>query len=230
MTQTNVLLGKPLRYLIGADDNPPGHDGEITEVSYDSTQIPKHGIGVKYVNLFDEKNTGKFGPYLHTSDTAQQYGEGQPDPAGPGFIANLQQQLIRAKQQGFEYVELDNPDAYKIIDVLQAVAAAAAVGLKVIAKNPALVDPGMDEFVRNANVYGIIVEHGAGSPPSMDRLRRINNRPDLPVWFVAFNDGEGGHAWANRIAPDAHKLGMGVTYSPQGEYTVSTDVVKPRII
>ena len=83
----NALVGKPLRYLIGADGNHAGEPGTITEVGYDAARKPRHGIGVKYANLFDEKNSGRYGPYLEPSDTAAQYSEGQIDPpatAGAG--------------------------------------------------------------------------------------------------------------------------------------------------
>ena len=85
----------------------------------------KRGIAIAYCNLFDEENTGKYGPYLHTSDTAEQYGEGQIDPKGPGWEKNLRQQFQRRKRQGFSYIELDNPDAYSVEDVLGAIDLAA---------------------------------------------------------------------------------------------------------
>ena len=51
-------------------------------VSYSTNSPVKRGISIAYCNLFDENNTGKYGPYLHTSDTAKQYNEGQIDPRG----------------------------------------------------------------------------------------------------------------------------------------------------
>lgn len=71
---TNPLAGKPLRYLIGADDPGHGADDVITEVPYDHG-IVLRGISVGYCNLFDENNTGAYGPYLSDSDTA---GSGRP--------------------------------------------------------------------------------------------------------------------------------------------------------
>jgi hypothetical protein len=86
----NPLEGKPLRYLIGTDTSGLGREGEITEVSYRTIKPTARGISVKYCNLFDEENTGRYGPYLHASDTAAQYNEGQIDPAGAGWTRNLQ--------------------------------------------------------------------------------------------------------------------------------------------
>ena len=83
-TRVNTLEGKPLRYLIGTDGTASGRDDEVTVVSYSRTQPAKRGISVAYCNLFDELNTGRYGPYLHASDTAAQYNEGQIDPRGPG--------------------------------------------------------------------------------------------------------------------------------------------------
>ena len=136
----NALDGKPLRYLIGTDASGPGRDDAVTEVSYDTTQPAKRGISIAYCNLFDEHNSGRYGPYLHSSDTAAEYHEGQIDPSGPGWEKNLREQFERRRKQGFEYVELDNPDAYSIKDVIGAIDLAASYGLKVIAKNPALME------------------------------------------------------------------------------------------
>ncbi len=76
-----ALAGKPLRYLIGGSAGQ-GRDGEVTMVSYSTNSRVKHGISIAYCNLFEENNTGKYPPYLHTSDTARQYNEGQIDPEG----------------------------------------------------------------------------------------------------------------------------------------------------
>jgi len=51
----NVFGGKQLRYLIGGDDSAQGKEDEITELGFDAEEPPKHGIGIKYCNLFDEK-------------------------------------------------------------------------------------------------------------------------------------------------------------------------------
>jgi len=69
------LEGKPLRYLIGADDSEEGKDDEVIELSFDADAPPKRGIGIKYCNLLDEnydadKKTGKYGPYATASDVA----------------------------------------------------------------------------------------------------------------------------------------------------------------
>ena len=221
--ERNELAGKPLRYLIGGSAGT-GHDNEVTMVSYSTSAPVKHGISIAYGNLFDEHNTGRYGPYLHTSDTAAQYGEGQIDPKGPGWEKNLREQYERRKQQGFKYIELDNPDAYKIKDVIGAIDLAASYGLKVIAKNPGITDDAV-RYVAHANVYGIIVEKGAGNAAEMDALRRKAGKPDLPVWFVSFGSGRG---WGQSVANSAKNYrNMGVTHSSAGEYGNSIDLLTP---
>jgi hypothetical protein len=224
-TRVNALEGKPLRYLIGAPGPGPGGDDEVTVVSYDTTQPAKHGISVAYCNLFDELNTGRYGPYLHLSDTAAEYNEGQIDPRGPGWEKNLREQFERRSKQGFAYVELDNPDAYAIEDVIGAIELAASHGLKVIAKNPGLMRGGSTSYVAHPNVHGIIVERGAGGADDMDALRRRAGKPDLPVWFVAFGSGRG---LAGSVASVAKQYrNMGVTYSSDGEYGNAVDILPP---
>ena len=182
-----ALAGKQLRYLIGGSAGQ-GHDDEVTMVSYSTNSPVRRGISIAYCNLFDENNSGKYGPYLHNSDTAKQYNEGQVDPKGDGWEKNLREQYERRSKAGFEYIELDNPDAYKIKDVIGAIELAATYNLKVIAKNPGITDDPV-RYVSHPNVYGIIVEKGAGGAADMERLRKRAGKPDLPVWFVAFGSG-----------------------------------------
>jgi hypothetical protein len=218
----NPLEGKLLRYLIGTDKPGAGSKDKVIEVAYRVQRPPAKGLAIAYCNLFDEENTGQYGPYLHTSDTAVQYGEGQIDPRGPGWERNLREQFERRKRQGFTYIELDNPDAYAVEDVVGAIDLAASYGLKVIAKNPGLMDGDATPYVAHRNVFGIIVEKDAGTPQEMDALRNKAGKPTLPVWFVAFGDGR---PWADTIASTAadHE-NMGVTYSTRGEYGNATDV------
>ena len=225
-TGSNPLAGKRLRYLIGATGAAAGRDGEVTEVSYDAREPARRGISSAYCNLFDQKNIGKYGPYLKTSERAKQDHEGQIDPRGPGWERNLRDQFERRKRQGFSYVELDNADAYSVDEVIGAVELAGSYGLKVIAKNPLRLERAAAEsYLAHPNVYGVIVERGAGSPDDMDALRREAGKPDLPVWFVAFGSGR---KWADKVGGTAkHYRGMGVTYSSDGEYGNSIDILPP---
>lgn len=221
----NPLAGKKLRYLIGADNPGEGHPDEITEVPY-GWPLVWNGISIGYCNLFDENNTGQYGPYLKTSDTAEQYREGQIDPRGPGWEKNLTEQFALRKRQGFEYVELDNPDAYGIEDVLGAIDLAATYGLKVIAKNPSLLGNEDDRSPSCAYVercYGVIVEKGCGTAVGMNVLRKAAGKPALPVWFVFFGERL-ALAKATAKAAKAFK-NMSVTWSREGEYGSSEDVV-----
>src|SRR5258708_3384524 len=144
---------------------------------------------------------------------------------GTWWAQNLNEQLARAKKQGFTYIELDNPDAYSVADVVGAIDLADTYGLKVVAKNPGLMDGDQKKYVGHRNVVGIIVEKDAGTPEEMDALRCGVGKPTLPVWFVAFGNGKG---WAEKIAQVAGKhCHMGVTHSTKGEYANATDVLVP---
>jgi hypothetical protein len=231
---SNPLAGKKLRYKIGADNPGRGNADEIVEVGYDWEKPAAGALSIAYCNLFNEKfseqsrkERAEYGPYLKTSDTAEDYGEGQIDPRGQGWRRNLVEQFERRKKQGFEYIELDNPDAYSVADVVGAVELAASYGLKVIAKNPSLMEGDPLPYVRHPNVYGIIVEKGAGDAHAMEKLRQRAGKPDLPVWFVFF-DKRKGHDTGKKAASEAaalaqHYRGMSVTYSPGGEYTQAID-------
>lgn len=223
----------PLRYLIGGNDNYRGAEGEFVELSYDAERPPPLGIGVKYGNLFNEKYSeqtpaekARYAPYLEQGDTAEEYGEGQIDPAGQGWNRNLDEQFERAKRQGFTVIELDNPDSYAMSDVIAAVDRAHAAGLQVLAKNPSICKGNQQEYVAHPAVVGVVVEKNCGVPFTMDDLRQQAGKPDLPVWFVAFS---GGRSWAERTAVQAENYhNMGVTYSEHGEYRDSTDILVPK--
>lgn len=226
------FAGQPLRYLIGTDDYAAVKDG-VLEVSYDAS----HGK-IGYCNLFNEKYSEqsdevreRYGPYLYDSDTAQEYDEGQIVPFSKGWYKNLIEQFERRRDQGFKYVELDNPDAYAWRFVQDAIRFAEANGLKVIAKNPGICFKNQYDRVSYVQqCRGIIVERGAGSPADMDTLRKSAGAPDLMVWFVFFDHGHGGvgrsaaQAYAMTAAKFKH---MGVTYSQGGEYTNVEDVLRP---
>ena len=137
-------------------------------------------------------------------------------------------QFARRREQGFEYVELDNPDAYSIGDVLGAIELARGYGLKVIAKNPFLMGRGNAlSYVADRNVFGVIVERGAGIPLDYHTLRIRVGKPQLPVWFVSFGRGL---KWARSCAEQIRGKrlrGMGVTYASKGQYENSLDVLRP---
>lgn len=220
----NQLEGMPLSYLIGADEPIQGKDDRAIVVPYGASKA-RHGISIGYCNLFDELNTGDYGPYLHTSDTADEYNEGQIDPTGEGWVKNLSEQFAKREVQGFEYIELDNPDAYDIKDVIGAIEYADHYGLKVIAKNPGLNPETAVQYLEHPNIYGVICEKGSGSPSYMDYARKAAAKPKLPVWFVYF-----GRSY---IAPRYTALrarsfyNMGVTISRKGEYKTVEDLLLP---
>jgi hypothetical protein len=222
----NPLEGKPLRYLIGAEGYINGVDGEITEVPYDHPK-PPFGLGIAYCNLFDEYNTGQYGPYLRTSDTAAQYSEGQINPIGRGWVNNIHYQL--SKRTAFRWIEWDNCDAYSVMDVLKVYDLSARAGFRIIAKNPYLCGEYAWQLLAHPAVDGAIVEKGAGAANMMHTMRTYVGKPNLPVWFVAFGD-DYDLRWARSIAVNitaAHLINMGVTYSSQGEYGNSEDILRP---
>ena len=81
----------------------------------------RKGDGHRILQSVRRGEHGKYAPYLHTSDTAEQYSEGQIDPKGPGWEKNLREQFERRSVRGSTYIELDNPDAYAMEDVLGAI-------------------------------------------------------------------------------------------------------------
>jgi hypothetical protein len=230
-------LAKPLRYLIGADGPWQCSPDEIVEVAYDVdiNVSGREGTWIKYGNLFFEDyedasaaERAKYAPYLHTSDTAEEYGEGQIDPRGQGWSKNLYEQIERAKSQGFRYIEWDNPDSYSVDDVIGAVDRAWAAGLSVIAKNPLLVEGDNTSYLAHPAVVGCVVEMACGPCNGMQWLRRAANKPLLPGWFVSF--GAKGKKWAEEranVIKASDFLHMGVTWSSVGEYRNSVDILRP---
>lgn len=233
------LDGRQLRYLIGGSDGWPGRSDEVTELSYDAQRLPLQGIGIKYGNLFNEKygeQSAKqrevYAPYLPDTDTSAEYDEGRIDPAGKGWARNLDEQFGRAKAQGFGVLELDNPDAYNMTDVLGAVDRCQAAGLLTVAKNPLICRGDRVAYVAHPAVIGAIVERDCGTPNAMDQLRMQAGKPTLPVWFVSFAAaGPIAKQWAERMAREIadHDLrNMGVTWDPTSEeYAASSTVYAP---
>jgi N-acetylmuramoyl-L-alanine amidase len=235
-----MIAGMPLRYLLGAE-HPQGEDGCVTMVPWGAEAAPR-GLTAGYVNAFDETeqynagtNTGPFGPYRRPTPTAKEYREGVPDQDHDGYRRNICAQLDLRELQGITLCEIDNPDAYPLEAVLLAIDWAAERGIGVLAKNPGLGNMLGENFlpvIEHINVVGIIVEHGAGSAREMHQMRTNAGKRDLPVRFVAYEDGEGGQAWANGIAEEITRnnfADMGVTYSPgASEYATSVDVLRPK--
>lgn len=214
----NIFDGQRLKYLIGSNGVPTQHKGYVVEVPYDCYDRPV-GLSIKYCNLFDEKNTGKYGPYMHSSSTAREYDEGQISPQGEGWDRNIREQLEKALSSGFRYIELDNPDAYHLDkDIFPVIRKANEMGFGVIAKNPAICRGNKKAYIDMCEA--IIVEKDCGTPEQHESIRG-----DKTVWFVAFEDGRD---WANLTAHHIHEKGyknMFVSYSPRGEYVSSIDII-----
>lgn len=221
-----VLTG-PLRYLIGAD-SPPSANGVTVEVPY-------HTAGKTcYGNLRDEESLKIYGPYLPGDDITDEYGELTPNPSGAGFLQNIHDQLawIAQHSPGAVRMELDNPDSKGLpLDaVLQAHSLAWKSGLRTIGKNPMLTsDP--ERYLSHPSIDLVVVERGDFGSDAMDNLRRNLGQPLLAIRFVACHNEDGdGHGWALAVAAEIkarNYRNMGVTHSPDGEYTSSQDVLVP---
>ena len=185
----------------------------------------KRGISIAYGNLFDELNTRRYGPYLRTSDTAAQYNEGQIDPRGPGWEKNLREQFERRKKQGFAVYRARQSGRLQDQGRDRRDRAGGQLWPQGDREEPGPDGGGAASYVAHPNVYGIIVEKGAGGAADMDALRRKAGKPDLPVWFVAFGSGRG---WGDSVASAAKQYrNMGVTYSSAGEYGNVIDILTP---
>jgi peptidoglycan hydrolase-like protein with peptidoglycan-binding domain len=227
MAYANPFAGLPLDYLIGKDGGTIGQAGRVAVVGYDVDAPPSLGSSIGYCNLRREDGEpDEFGPYLPHDDLWNEYPEGRPDPAGPGFVKNIHSQCDRRRRL-FPAVEFDNWDSYRIEDVTRMLEIVEGYGLLTIAKNPGLLS-GSVQAVAHPTVVGIIVERGAGTAGEMDELCKAAGKPELPVWFVAFGDGL---AWARSVAAvitSKDYRNMSVTYSSQGEYGSSTDILMPK--
>lgn len=126
----------------------------------------------------------------------------------------------------YKFAELDNKVAYSIGDVQEATTLAHSYGLGVVAKNPVLTN-GPLQFMAHPNVFGVIVERGAGTPATYDDLRKRARKDGLlPVWFV-FDGPTGAQQCAEQIQFGKYK-GMGVTYSTD-RYNDSHTVLLPVV-
>lgn len=231
----NELAGKPLRYLIGRNEDVPliGADGEITEGTYDDGP-PSKGIGVGYCNVFDQTKTGLFGPYLDDTDVSAQYNERRVNPEGAGWDKLIDEQLGRRKRAALPFVEWDNIDGYPEYGVdliLKLYDRTQAAGLGILAKNPRNLI-GALSIVKHAAVGGVINEAGAGAPDEMEDLRKRALKPDLPIYWVFYGRQRAtAEAYAKTIASRGY-ANMSVTYSDKGEYGSSVDIpaaTKPKL-
>lgn len=221
--EMNPDLHGPFRYLIAVDDQIEGKEGEIFEMGLHGVR-PKRGKFFLYKNLLVQEDFSKYGPYVASSDTAAEYGERVLDTNGAGWQAWLRIQCEDAVRKGAIGIEWDNPDSYRLIDVMWAITYASInYKLQVIGKNPLICDWDPVLYIRHPAVTAVVVEKGCGNPKDMDDLRRKCGKPNLLVVFVAF---EGGKAWIHETALLASKYSnMWCTYSPRGEYETAEDVV-----
>jgi hypothetical protein len=225
----NPLAGMALDYLLGADGPQRGKAGRITETPFGEGPAAL-GRSIAYCNLRREDGEPpEFGPYLPHDDIFAQFGEGRPDPKGQGFLRNIVEQLDHCRGLGHTLVEEDNPDSYPPAAVMRGVELAQQRGLGVIAKNPGLLGDAAPKYAGHPNVFGIIVEEDCGTPAEMDQLRRMVGKSDLPVWFVSFGDGRDFAERTAQAIKSARVVNMGVTYSREGEYETSEDVLRPLV-
>lgn len=222
----------PLRYKIGID-NPPGEAGVITMCSFKTTHAPST-LAAWYLNIYvEEGELAAYGPYRDKTDTADQYDEGVPVFGTTGFWKNIDRQLAKITRLGGKYIETDNRDAYRNSDILKLFDYIAKHRLKIFLKNPGMSDFEEDstELMRHPAVVGAIIEKGSITPGTLHAMRIAVGKPQLPLWFVSFNDGKGGLNWAQQCAQQilaSQITYAGVTYSGgEEEYDTSRDVLIP---
>jgi len=180
--------GKPLRYLIGNGPlRGPGRDDEADRgVLQHAATGQKRGISIAYCNLFDELNTGRYGPYLHTSDTAGAVTtKARSTRVGRAGRRTCASSSSGAGSRASSTSKLDNPDAYSVEDVIGAIELAAGYGpqgdrqrtpglLEDIARKDGRQRPdAATSYVAHPNVHGVIVERGRG------RCRRDGSSPPV---------------------------------------------------
>jgi hypothetical protein len=113
---------------------------------------------------------------------------------------------------------------------MKAINLADFYGLKVIAKNPGLGCAGedADPVLAHPNIFGVIVEKGAGTPASMNAMRCQAGRPLLPAWFVFFGRGLDRCRTTANMIKAARFANMAATYSNRGEYCSCIDYRLPN--
>src|SRR5262245_59690757 len=223
----NPYSGLALDYLIGADSIQSARPGRVVEGGYDVVSPPLLGSSITYVNMRAEAGRPeRYAPYVEPpDDIEQEYGEGKPDPAGPGWDKNLRDQFTLRRAHNWPAVELDNMDSYTVADCLRAIDLAASYGLKVIAKNVRNLAAGGEQILAHPNIYGLVVEQGAGDVTGNHADRVVAGKPELPIWFVSSGDER---PWAQQMAAQAaNYVNVGVTYSADGEYGSSEDLFVP---
>jgi hypothetical protein len=218
------LTAKPLRYLIALEQAT----GDLVETGYDADS-PGGSTPAKYCNLRDEKDSGRYGPYLPPDDIDSEYGEPAPDPDYPGFWQNLDTQLGRAAEQGFHYVELDNLDTYSVSVAVDCFNHCDERHLGVFVKNPLMVEGDSVELLQHSSAVLVIVEEDCGGPTAMEELRVRAGKPTLPVRFVSYGTDDSWAQECARIVQQRHFVDMGVTHSYVGEYASSQDVILPTV-
>ncbi len=225
------MISGPLRYLIGADAaTVVAVSGHVTEIPYDAARAIA-APSILYGNLLDEEYARhhRYPPYLKQGETAHEWNEGQIDPAGAGWLRNLDDQIAKARRLNATALELDNADSYHLDEVTEAYDYVHAAGVDVVAKNPLLVEGDHVALLSHPAVVGVVVEADCGTCDGMQSLRRLAGKPTLPVWFVS-NKRE--KAWAGRRAATINYRGyveMGVTWCPAtDDYSQCVDILVPR--
>ena len=226
-SRAGQLAGKALDYLIGANGPLQGDEDRVTETPFAAPPAAR-GVSIAYCNLRrEEGEPPAYGPYLEHDDIFREYGEGRPDPSGKGFRRNLLEQLDLCSARSHAS-RAGHPD----VSALRGSARhqpGAGTRARRGRQNPKLTGRGAVEYVLHPNIFGIIVEKGAGSADDHDQIRRASGKPDLPVWFVHFDEGRSDAKERKKEIIKSGYRNMGVTYSPRGEYGSSEDVLLPRI-
>lgn len=216
-----------MSYQIGADI-VRREPSAVVVFPYGYTGKPHKDGDVQYCNLYDEEDSGRYGPYLPKTDVGEEYGESRPDPKGLGFKRNVVVQLERAISHGFKVVELDNTDGYPDLAVLTAYEFVRQRGLRVWVKNPGQ----RLALLRHPAAVGIIQENDEDLSPevmvgTVERARRAAGKPDMSVCFVINNRPKRADAIAAIIRQKKLHF-MSVSLGGHNEYEFSM-LVQPFI-
>lgn len=241
LTPTNrELYPMALNYLIGVEDDVPivqPDFGTVNVIPYDRGRLSTDSNAIAYGNLFDELCTGRYGPYMEQTEIAKVYNELAPHEDGPGFMANVRDQVEERLRQGYVFMELDNAEAFSLAAINRALEYCHLRKVGVLAKNAFNLCEEQNErvggagvaYLANANICGCIVELDSGTPVHYNALRNAAQKPNLPIWFVGFG---GGEAWyelkhtADMICTFRYH-NMSVSWSQGGRYKTSKQILLP---
>ena len=187
-----ALAGKPLRYLIGGSAGPgPRRRSDDGELQHQFAGQARHQHRLLQ-SVRRDTIPASTAPTCTTRTPRSSTTKARSIRRARAGRRTCASSTSAAARPGFEYIELDNPDAYN--DQGRDRRHRARGHLR---------SQGDREESRHHRRPGRLrlasqrLRHhrreGRGGAADMERLRKRAGKPDLPVWFVAFGSGRG---WA----------------------------------